>query len=270
MNDRSVTLASSDGTDVPAILRAPDHGGITSLTLMLHGITTHKDEYMDVLRRLAGMLAAEGEPSLRIDFRGHGDSPVQPADFSVTGQVIDVLAAMRWCQERGVRKLTILAASFGSPAAIAASYLVQPLVRRIVLIAPVLDFLATFLEPTTEWGEQVFTRDRIVQAMETGKLEIDAGFVASRDFAASLLVTDPRPLIPRFDGSVTILHGDSDGMVPYQASVAAAERYANVRLITMPGTGHGTTADGDEDWSHPQSETNMRQVVAALLGREVE
>ena len=59
--------------------------------LLLHGFATDKNEVNNTNQQLAEQLAARGIISLRIDFRGYGNSAGNPEDFSVHDMVDDAL-----------------------------------------------------------------------------------------------------------------------------------------------------------------------------------
>ncbi|MBQ6255858.1 MAG: feruloyl esterase, partial [Clostridia bacterium] len=44
--------------------------------------------------------------------------------------------------------------------------------------------------------------------------------------------------IPRYEGSVLLVHGDADGAVPVQCSIDAAKQYKNAELAIIAGDGH--------------------------------
>jgi uncharacterized protein len=95
-----VTLPSPQG-DIIGTLNLPD-GDPAPVVLLFHGFTGVRDELAiattdeGVFSRTARLLADAGYASLRIDFRGSGDSPGDFADTTFEGQVADGMAAMAW------------------------------------------------------------------------------------------------------------------------------------------------------------------------------
>jgi alpha/beta superfamily hydrolase len=79
-------------------------GDPAPVVLLLHGFAGSRDELPvtatdeGVLSRTARLLAEQGIASLRIDFRGSGESPGTFADTTYEGQVTDGLAALDWLE----------------------------------------------------------------------------------------------------------------------------------------------------------------------------
>lgn len=97
--ERDVTIATPNG-DMVGTLTVPE-GAAAPVVLMLHGFTGSRDELKTdsvsegVFARTAAKLEAAGYASLRIDFRGSGESlsDITYADTTFEGQVADALAA---------------------------------------------------------------------------------------------------------------------------------------------------------------------------------
>lgn len=79
-------------------------GDPAPVVLLFHGFTGVRDELPvattdeGVFSRTARLLAEQGIASLRIDFRGSGESPGAFADTTFEGQVADGLAAIDWLE----------------------------------------------------------------------------------------------------------------------------------------------------------------------------
>jgi uncharacterized protein len=228
---------------------------------------SHKDEYQGAFRAITEQLAQAGQASLRFDFRGHGDSPAGLDQFTVHNQVSDILSVIDWAQsEAQATTFTCLAASFAAPAAICAAYVLDQTVAKLVLLAPVLDMLRTFTEPSTEWTEDNFGLQRVRAAIlnNDAALEPEPGFRLGRDFALDLLLTNPEPLLARLGCEVVLFHGDVDGMVPFDVSREWASAHPSVRFVAMPGTAHGLAEAGDEKRTSTQTKSNTEGLLAEL------
>jgi uncharacterized protein len=99
--DETVVTIPSPLGDIIGTLNTPP-GDPAPIVLLFHGFTGVRDELAvattteGVFSRTARLLADAGYASLRIDFRGSGDSPGDFADTTFEGQVADGLAAMAW------------------------------------------------------------------------------------------------------------------------------------------------------------------------------
>lgn len=109
--------------------------------LLVHGATVPHWEF----DRLVPHLRATGMRTVRFDFFGHGlsDRPAVGYDFALfLGQALEVFDAIR-----ATRPLTILGHSFGAAIAAAIASERPGSVERLVLVAPLLDFMANALLP---------------------------------------------------------------------------------------------------------------------------
>lgn len=102
--ESTVTIPTAGG-DVVGTLNLPE-GDAPPVVLMLHGFTGSRDELKTehvpegVFARTAARLADAGYASLRIDFRGSGESlsDLTFADTTFEGQTADALAAIAYLQ----------------------------------------------------------------------------------------------------------------------------------------------------------------------------
>lgn len=93
-----------DGQKVVGTLEVPDGTAKPAVILLLHGFNGNRNELeipslkQGVFVRAANAWAKQGLASLRIDFRGGGDSEGSFADTTISGQVKDALAAIEFLQ----------------------------------------------------------------------------------------------------------------------------------------------------------------------------
>jgi len=109
-NFREVSFGCSDGGRVYANLYGSgDHG-----VVLAHGAVFDKESWTQQSRQLA----EEGFRVLAIDFRGYGKSTAgsQPGALQ-----LDVLAAVRYLNEQGVKRVSVVGGSMGGGAAAQAS-----------------------------------------------------------------------------------------------------------------------------------------------------
>ena len=130
--------------------------------LFLHGYQSSKNDRFRFSYDLAEKLSEHNISSLRIDFRGCGDSD---GTLSFENQMEDGLAALNWlAQEHG--PLAIIGRSLGG--AIAVKLAAQYPVKTLVLLSPVFD-LKEWNHPFTVEQE---LRDIPMLQMHAGKDEV--------------------------------------------------------------------------------------------------
>lgn len=232
------------------------------VVVWLHGITVDKDEYLSFFRDGADWLAKHRIASLRFDFRGHGKSSGSSLDFSVVGQNYDVRAAIEAVRNwygSDVR-IHLVGASFGAPPAIFAALRFASNVQSVFLIAPVLSYRWTFIEPSTEWAAELFSKDKRTELDRTGKLYMNPEFCIGHRLLGEMEVIQPDQALGALTQQVTVVHGDKDPMVPYRVSAAVCSSLRNVQFVTLAGADHGYMKAGDDEGRLEESAANKQRV----------
>ena len=80
--------------EIPAIMTSPEGTAVVPGVILLHGSASHKNEVGDLYLRLAEQLASNGIASIRIDFAGTGDSPVDYTHYTLKTAVRDAEVAL--------------------------------------------------------------------------------------------------------------------------------------------------------------------------------
>jgi pimeloyl-ACP methyl ester carboxylesterase len=111
---QTVSFQAEDGAQICAEMYAAASGSSARGVVLAHGGRFHKESW----RSQAQVLSSRGFQVLAIDFRGFGCStgPGQ-ADFDHAPFDKDVLAAVHWLKQRGVKTVSIVGGSFGGGAA---------------------------------------------------------------------------------------------------------------------------------------------------------
>jgi dipeptidyl aminopeptidase/acylaminoacyl peptidase len=97
----TITFENQQQT-VVGILTEPEMTPPYPIVLMFHGFTGQKDELPvheteeTMFSRTARVLAEQGIASIRIDFRGSGESDGEWPNTTFSGQISDVLAAIEY------------------------------------------------------------------------------------------------------------------------------------------------------------------------------
>jgi len=116
-----------DGQKVVGTLEVPDGAAKPAVILLLHGFKGSRNELEipslkeGVFTRAANAWTRKGLASLRIDFRGGGDSEGAFEDTTISGQVRDALAAIEFLQtEKSIDPTRIALVGWSQGGAVAA------------------------------------------------------------------------------------------------------------------------------------------------------
>ncbi|SHG36295.1 hypothetical protein SAMN05216361_1968 [Marisediminitalea aggregata] len=86
--------------EIPAIMTSPEGTAVVPGVILLHGSASHKNEVGDLYLRLAEQLANNGIASIRIDFAGTGDSPVDYTHYTLKTAVRDAEVALAFLRSQ--------------------------------------------------------------------------------------------------------------------------------------------------------------------------
>lgn len=173
--------------------------------LMLHGFASYRDEVGDMYKRLAAELAERGIGSLRIDFRGWGESEGGMENSTVVGMVED--AALGYAYLSGLdfvdtSRLGVIGFSLGGRIAVVSAAQNPDWYQSMVLwstggnISP--DFLG---------------QEYVDAAAADGTVTIDLGWrevTLGAGFFDSLTAYDVEVEYPKYSGDVFIVAGTDD------------------------------------------------------------
>ena len=259
----SLRVRTIDGYDISAVLSRVGHGDVV---IWMHGISVDKDEYLGFFRDGAQRFADRGISSVRFDFRGHGESSGSSLDFSIVAQNLDMRAIMRLVQSQfgPSARIHVVGTSFGAPPAVFAAERYGATVHSVSLIAPVLSYHRTFLEPETEWSKELFSIEKLQQLDDTGRLYFAPDFYIGHRLIEEMRIIRPATALAELQQPVLVIHGDRDSMVPYDATVQACRGLQHVRLVTLKGADHGFMQEGDEEGLSPQSAANKEAVYRMI------
>jgi uncharacterized protein len=217
--ERTVDFAV-EGQKVVGTLALPDGVANPPVILLLHGFTGSRDELEipavkeGIFERAARMWADRGVASLRIDFRGSGDSDGTYEDTTLDGQVTDALAALDFLAAGGEvdkTKMALVGWSMGGAVgAVVAGRTTHPL-TSVTLWAPATNMASslTFLMGPDFMKQGLASGGKPV----TGKLPWGADVSLRSGFFESLYKIDPVAEITRYDGPLLVAVGSKDETV---------------------------------------------------------
>lgn len=177
--------------------------------LMLHGFASVRDEVGDMYKRLAAELAESGIASLRIDFRGWGESAGEMTDSTVSGMVEDAAAAREYLSTvEGIdnERIGLLGFSLGGSVAVFAAGENPDDYQSLTLWSTFGSPLDSFLE---ELGQASFDT-----AAAEGEVTIDLGFrmvTLGNAFFTGLEDYDYQDEYANYEGALLVVAGSEDG-----------------------------------------------------------
>ena len=177
--------------------------------LLLHGFASSRDEVGDMYKRLAASLADQGIASLRIDFRGWGDSAGGMENSTVDGQVADAEAAYNYLSDLDFvdhERIGLVGFSLGGGIAVYTAGEHPAWFKSMALWSTFGDLHDVFLD---ELGQ-----DNFDTAAKDGKVTIDLGFrtvTLNNGFFDSLDDYDTAAEFANYRGAFMVIAGSADG-----------------------------------------------------------
>jgi pimeloyl-ACP methyl ester carboxylesterase len=203
-----------------------------------HGMSVDMDGegiFVKAFRELAGL----GWHLIRFDFRAHGKSQGKSRnDFKLSGELLDLDAAVARLRELGAAKIGVAGASFGGGVAALYAGLHPDALQALLLANPLLDYQG-ILQPLTPWGKSVFSNWKAELAAQgfVGMKADWSSLEMGPEFFAELAAHDPAKALRAYKGPALALHGDLDEMVDLESTRRA---FASAgRFEVLPGVGHG-------------------------------
>lgn len=234
MSETPVTFRSA-GQQIVGMLNRPRGRGGRPAVAMLHGFTGNSIEAHRLFVEAARHLSEQGFVVLRYDARGAGNSAGSFADLSITSQIADARAALRWLgRQPGVepRRIALLGLSMGGM--IAAHVLAKERrVRAAVLWNP--------LAQPKALREARMNDDLRAQLKRRGVADW-GGWPVGKTLHRELGTFDPIQALPRTTCPVRLIQAAEDQTTPIIG--AEAMRQAMVRagreldLQVIPGADH--------------------------------
>ena len=196
----------------------PGPGGPYPAVLMLHGFASDRDEVNDMFKRTAEGLAEQGIASLRIDFRGCGDSAGKFRETTIDGQIADAERALAWLRAQDYIDKDLLGLhgfSLGGAIAVLTTSRHLEEIKSLSVWAPTAELRADFLESL---GQETFA-----QATRSGSASRDLGWrkvTLDRRFFESLDKWDVGGALLGFEGPFLAVAGAKDPLKRHALTLA--------------------------------------------------
>ncbi len=228
-----------DGIRLNAKLDLPESGGPKyPLVIVVHGFTGHMEE--DHITAVARTMNELGFAALRVEMYGHGHSDGAFRDHTLYKWLNNMLAVVDYA--RGLDFVTdiyLCGHSQGGLTVMLAAAMERDVIAGVIPLSP-----AAMIPECARRGELLgvcFDPERIPEELDAW----DHGKLGGNYIRVAQMI-DVEAAIDRYAGPVLIIHGDEDEAVPLECSVAAAERYADAKLVVIPGDDHCYTRHLDQ------------------------
>jgi pimeloyl-ACP methyl ester carboxylesterase len=221
---------------VVGIFVAPQISTPTPGVLMLHGFLSQKDEVGGFYRVLATTLANRGLASLRIDFRGCGESGGDTQDITIHQHIQDAQNAYQWLAESGhcnPSRIGMVGFSLGAGIAMITAAGNPNCFKSLVLLSPVADM---HHDLQNKYGREAF-----IQAAKNGIVEIDTEWrklSLKAAFFESLKDYDLSECIKSYSGALLAIAGDQDYSAANATLLAAVSPAKPKEALILKGTDH--------------------------------
>lgn len=254
---------SKDDTKLCGIFLIPEK--VKGYVLLAHGINVNKNEWDNFYVDIAQELYKKGFASVRFDFRGHGESGGTQREMTVIGETLDIAASIEQISKRWTGNISIVGMSFGAGPSILYSAPQNRKIKALILLCPVLDYIATFLKPIVPWARDTFNEKGFKYLDKKGFLLLDDEFELGAKLIEEFKVIKPYEILKEIQLPVLVIHGDKDEMVPYQVSRKYGKPNKKSKLITIRNAGHGFNNFDDETGKSMQSILNKRRVIEEVV-----
>lgn len=231
----SPSLAAETVVDLPSgvkgTLSTPDSGATGAAVVMLHGFGSSRDEVGGLFAQQAAALAAEGIASLRIDFRGYGESTGEMADTTLEGLVADAAEARTYLagvEGLDAARIGVIGYSFGA----AVAMLEPDDFKSVVVWGQMGDLQQEFHE--------FLGQDFYDKAKAEGVASVDLGWrvvTLKQGFFDSLAQHDLAARFSGYAGPFLTIAGEADPATGYFDQYLALAK-GKTSSLTIPGADH--------------------------------
>ncbi len=221
---------------IAATLAMPEGDGPHPAVIMLHGLGSSRNEVGNLFADAAEALADRGIASLRIDFRGFGQSAGDTGAFTLERQNADALIALEAL--RGIEgvdpgRIGVMGFSFGGGAAIELGAAMPEAVRSVVLWSSIGDYRVQMLESL---GQGAFDR-----AQQDGIVGLDLGWrtmALKREFFDGLARHDLFAALARYPGALLVVNGAGDDYRRFTDRMIESAAGTDKQALAIEGADH--------------------------------
>lgn len=264
VREAAVTFASRDGLRLAGTFTTPRHDQ-SSVTVLVHGGGATRDEGGFFTRLAAGM-AETGIASLRFDLRGHGASGGRQEDLTLSGVLNDIYAAAAYAQDSaGGEPVNLLGASFGGGICGYFAALNPGMVRRLVLLNPLIDYKTRFVDGKPYWHNGRIDEAAGRELSDNGFLRHSPTFKLGRPLLNEVFYLRPDEAIESIAAPTLFVHGTKDTFVPIESSRQRVDTIrGEAKLLEVDGAQHGFAVHDDPQYLDPQTAVWQAFVIRSV------
>jgi alpha-beta hydrolase superfamily lysophospholipase len=264
VDERSTAFRSLDGLRLQGTLVAPAKSA-GNAAVLVHGGGVTRDEG-GFFTRIAAGLARAGIPSLRFDFRAHGESEGDQRDLTLAGVVNDIRAAVGHVQAQlGPGPVHLLGASFGGGISAFFTATYQDRVASLVLINPLLDYKKRIIDEKPYWANDYINEEAGRELMQYGFIPHSPSFKLGRPLLNEVFYLAPYRFLDSIVAPTLIVHGTRDTFIPVDSSRRHVQAIpAESKLLEIEGAQHGIAVHDDPGYREPQTQRWQAYVIGAI------
>lgn len=228
------------------VLHMPLKKGKVPAVLICHGLAGNKTGRSRVYVKLSKELAKEGIASLRIDFRGCGDSDGEFSETTVTGFIQDALVSLQFLMNHeniDPKRLGLFGRSFGAVIALMTAYEFKK-IKSLALWAPLYD--------TLQWQEKWrhFNDKNTPKHIQDMLLSVDGQKGSSKFFDEFFKINLETKLDFLHDTPLLHIHGVKDSII----DIHHADSYKMKRQAATAPSEFIRLENGDHDFSESEDQ----------------
>jgi pimeloyl-ACP methyl ester carboxylesterase len=236
-----------------------------AFALMSHGINMNKNEWNNLHFKISQDLNEHLISTFRFDYRAHGESNGKMRDMTVIGEYIDVKSSVVEIKKKWKNKIAMIASSFGAGSTILYASVYPEKIGCLILLNPVLDYNATFLNPEVEWAKGSFNKKGYQNLEKKGYLLLDGKHQLDAKLIAEFEILKPFEILQTIKCPVLTIHGNEDSMVPYYISKKYGKPNKRSKFLTIKDAEHGFVKFNDEEGKDSDSIINQQIVTKAII-----
>jgi alpha/beta superfamily hydrolase len=252
--ERECVFIDNEGQKIFGVLHHPLASHKVPVVLTCHGFAGTKIGKYRIYVNLAEQLAKVGIATLRIDFRGSGESEGLFSDMTINSEVSDVLKSLDFLRHHhqiDMNRIGILGNSFGSVISVLAANR-DHLIKSMVLLAPLFD--------NKQWKSQweaINSKNADPNALKEMARMLD-GHTPGQAFFKEFFQLDLEPhLLALKNVPLLHIHSENDQRV----GVQQAEEYKRCRKDALASTKWVNLQKSDHDFSNSEERSMIIKEV---------